>query len=821
VVEVIRILKKINSRLLLVTIGLTNLFMYNNCFVRRPELTNRNIASASYFHSGTETSCNSCHSGSRPLIAVGPSYTFDHVSTLYGGQNDCITCHASQTTWAGGQFDHSPQPTSCSNCHQAQRPTTLVGTPSFDHNTNGQSDCYACHAASTTNYTVMTDWAGASGVPSSLIGNTTLSANVGTPVWTNTTMTSVTGSIKTFPLQMLHNSNQIPSSLMIPAIGCTINCTPSCAACHTTSANGNYTNGLYHSKIVAAGGSIPTACISCHVNSVPVGFVGAAGAFRTPASSEMRHDAVVWNSDAAGFWSASTTKIVTQECTVCHASVVPGTVGSWATPGASFHAKLNAATIAQPTSCLDCHANNRPTGVTGPTNFIHSSSGGMGDCYACHALGVTSNSFTSWTNTGSYSHAGRTSCTACHATERPANTTAWVQAPVMTASTSTFNTSTHATGTDCYTCHSASIVNNVFTSMANWQGGNYTHSPAPTTCANCHSYPTATTPTLTGSGLTYMDHSGFGGQECSGCHASPPNFISISGWGGASATPAGLVSGTGSVWNNWTMSVGTLNYGSGAISTATVTATTVNLPQQMLHSSAQVPAGIKNTCSTCHTVGLNATSGTQFHPHVPAAQIAACTECHSTAATPNGIVGPLGTVSATNQPNMHHYATYTGGATIVAAQDCVACHKNTVGTSWKDGVFHANKGANTLNSCFACHIKRMPVGIINSGLVTDSYKVNHFSHQTKYITMDCIACHSSASVGPTGSWVATGRIHTAIAAGTFTECKSCHNTTPSPDTPFKHTRGGHKGYDCKTCHTPGTTWNLSVVPTAKNCNMCH
>jgi hypothetical protein len=97
----------------------------------------------------------------------------------------------------------------------------------------------------------------------------------------------------------------------------------------------------------------------------------------------MKHDAVAWVNGTAFFMA-----LVTQDCAVCHRAPIGATDGGFSV-GANFHASLQAAAQPQPTSCLDCHANSRPTTpvVTANLTFDHRSpdAGALGDCKDCHA----------------------------------------------------------------------------------------------------------------------------------------------------------------------------------------------------------------------------------------------------------------------------------------------------------------------------------------------------------------------------------------------------------------------------------------------------
>ena len=145
----------------------------------------------------------------------------------------------------------------------------------------------------------------------------------------------------------------------------------------------------------------------------------------------MRHDAVGWVGGAP-----TNARIVSTNCGMCH-HVADSSKVTWATGKAGgtvqYHASLNNAGQAQPTSCIDCHANSRPPGALTRTNaslpagvaFDHAEaiSSATGDCAACHAASAAP-SFTSWRQ-GQYHPPGATNpptCLPCHAGERPTST---------------------------------------------------------------------------------------------------------------------------------------------------------------------------------------------------------------------------------------------------------------------------------------------------------------------------------------------------------------------------------------------------------------
>ncbi|MEQ1699371.1 MAG: MFS transporter, partial [Ilumatobacteraceae bacterium] len=89
---------------------------------------------------------------------------------------------------------------------------------------------------------------------------------------------------------------------------------------------------------------------------------------------------------------------------------------------ALFHASLTVAGRAQPTGCLDCHANTRPVApvVSATMTFDHSTA--LGECSTCHT------STSTWV--GGKFHTATApppaTCLPCHAADRPTTTTGWM-----------------------------------------------------------------------------------------------------------------------------------------------------------------------------------------------------------------------------------------------------------------------------------------------------------------------------------------------------------------------------------------------------------
>src|SRR5258705_6041878 len=128
-------------------------------------------------------------------------------------------------------------------------------------------------------------------------------------------------------MPMFHSSAAVPQST-------------ACTVCHAGAATGNFLHGRLHASLTTQ----PTACLDCHAASSPVGFVGPNDARRTPASGEMKHDAVLWSNGVR-----TTTLAAPQECSLCHRST-----SGWVT-ALKFHAPVPA----QPSSRLECQSKPR------------------------------------------------------------------------------------------------------------------------------------------------------------------------------------------------------------------------------------------------------------------------------------------------------------------------------------------------------------------------------------------------------------------------------------------------------------------------------
>jgi hypothetical protein len=253
--------------------------------------------------------CETCHISSQTSFAVftctacheHPQNIIDRLHTTvaqYQYTSDgCYSCHKDGARVA---YDHPGVKSGCIDCHNQGAlyapnppPQQVTGHPPV-------TDCGGCHNTQS--------WLDAGFAPSdSSDPNQDVPVNAQIPTYSGTRIASLTPQTELLPMKMNHGSQQIPSGAM-----------SACTNCHIDAASAQYYPGVFHGSLVSLTLPQPTACSDCHDSStMPNGFVGPApgGAtvVRSPASGEMKHDAVAW---VAGV--PSSTRLVTDDCAVCH-----------------------------------------------------------------------------------------------------------------------------------------------------------------------------------------------------------------------------------------------------------------------------------------------------------------------------------------------------------------------------------------------------------------------------------------------------------------------------------------------------------------------
>jgi hypothetical protein len=737
--------------------------------------------------------CLGCHT-QPPTAAVHlttSGYTYDTLA--------CYRCHADPSSHP---FDHVGV-TTCAGCHSAGNFYAALPRPGFTHVDMGGKDCSACHNPNT--------WLSVS-APGGVVSDplASVSVNSQVPRYAGTSIVQLSALSQLLPMGMSHTTTEVNVAAL------------ACSACHLDINAGAMYPGRLHSSLANLAQPAPIACLDCHSMSMPTGFVGptATSPARIPPSGEMKHDAVIWLADAP-----TTTRAVTADCGTCHVSPTTDLQATWATgtggtSPARFHASLTAASLAQPASCVDCHANTRPAGSVEVTNgagaktgatFDHS--GATGDCATCHA-GSTS----TWA--GARFHvAGSTApatCLPCHAGQRPTSMTAagWAS---LTYAASPFdygtnaNGVTHGDGQDCVTCHAGPGTGGTWGVSQSFTGGYFNHAGSPVAAATCITCHTTQRPDLVlgqtaAFNLLGFDHlqSGFG--DCLGCHKATvtagryvnyyaPGTSTIQGgdWRGGSPYPGDtLVSAPNQFI---TITEITLQRATPGGLVTGMTSIQDTLYNAMLHTSTQVPVPLRpsaplTNCAACHTVngsGAVIYPNGEFHSRItaytgtgsPLPQPTLCLDCHAQMRPP-GVVELAG---SDLQP-MDHAALFTaptniGGQVVsgVNQLDCATCHHTTPGTTWADGRFHASIGSAVPADCVVCHYPLMADGARANLTSGTRYAMAHGSRQLTF--QNCGTCHTAALAAASAApFVSTdwnpGSFHASLPAAQPTACLDCH-----------------------------------------------
>lgn len=785
----------------------------------------------------SQFSCVGCHIHARELTdrLHGATPGYRHESP------GCYACH---TDGARAPYGHPGITQQCAACHDVGAPFAALPRPGFIHPERGDIDCGACH--------VTRSWREATVAPAEAHDPLRSRTVVGLiPAWSGSSIMSFSAQSQTLRMVMDHATPQAPSAAM-----------RACGNCHAGSATGSYYPGDFHASVAALGIAQPTRCSDCHAAALPSGFVGptATTPVRTPASGEMAHDAFEWSNGAR-----TATRAVGQDCGVCHRapSLAPGAwadaVGVGGT--ATYHAALAAAGVRQPSSCLDCHANSRPTGVVTSANaavpaglrFDHGQTAALADCATCHqasAAGV----FASWA--GGRFHplvsAPLSTCLPCHTGERPVSTTGWVS-PTYPQAPFDYGTNArgvgHGNGMDCVVCHDGAATRN---GSLSWQGGYFAHGPgtaSESTCIACHTTQRpdllpGTTPAAMAALLRY-DHASSGTGDCMGCHQATvtagtyanyfnPMTHALPGgdWQGAQHYPGDAYDPA----RNIVVNARIPSYAGTDMVSVSPQAETLTM--RMDHATHQVAAAVMTDCSGCHaTAEAGAYFPGELHPslaNLDLPQPTTCAGCHQ-ATMPVGMVGPVDNSRQPASGGMKHDAVHWANRAPTAmravTQDCAVCHASPSAeraASWVNdrtgsgrAVFHASlsaAGQPQPGSCLDCHANSRPAGVLDSTTARLPGGVE-FDHRMADALVDCAACHSTGGAATWTSW-AGGQFHLA-GAGTPATCLPCHRgerptttsnwvSTTFQEMPFDYvtnalgvTHGA--GLDCVQCHTgPGS-----------------
>lgn len=783
-------------------------------------------------NSFTDYTCTSCHEHDQ-------SFT-DRLHLDVGGYEysatSCFSCHTKGET---GPFDHARISGECAQCHEAGGPFAALPVAGLEHPAV-RSDCGDCH--------VIEGWDQLAALPGDTFDpsrNVTLTSQI--PSYAGTSIVRLTPQTQRLRMVMDHNSPHVPADTL-----------GNCSACHPNVSGQGYYPGVLHASLAAQ----PTGCQSCHASAAPVGFVGPqALSPRSPASPEMKHDAVVW---AAG--SPTATPLVQQDCGVCHAAPTQASSARWTTGAdgsepAKYHPSLQAAGKDQPSSCLDCHANSRPTAALTSGNaslpagleYDHQQTAALGDCGPCHSSGG-STQWTSWAK-GKFHFSGSSApstCLPCHEGERPTTIAGWKDPTyanppfdyVGTPGTGArrFN---HGNSLDCAVCHGGPGTGGTQT----WVGGSFDHAAQkPFACLPCHQ---SQRPSQVFEGF---DHAASGTGECLGCHretVARNRYLELGDWKGGRPYPGdSLIAAPGQF-----VQVATLALTRGANQLVTgMTSSSVTLDNAVKHTSAALPPALNagtepdyandfGKCWHCHadpdrdgkvtdfTNGVLHDSFATFQ-QTPGGAVAplsppvTCLDCHDHMRPPNIVEK-----SASALVPMDHAAKFAapatiGGASVTSVEqlDCGVCHRGP-GTQWADGEFHAKIGSAVPEDCVACHYPLM-ADAAKSDVASNPPERYVMKHRSTLLTMQaCQICHAQAgakaSAKPsTAALWQPGVLHASLQAQP-TACNDCHTvTTPVGRTQSTETYTFSNGGGTST--NGAQRMNHAAWPAVgKDCVVCH
>lgn len=729
--------------------------------------------------------------------------------TTKDGELKCTACHAlTNTNYA--QFD-------CLGCHEHAKDTVGATHANVGGYQYASRACYACHrdgtAANAPNVQALTRDSERDVVVTSL-----------EPTWSGPKILSVTPNPQSLPMPMRH-------TVAIAA--------RPCAECHVNAEISGFYPGQLHTSLFTLDVEQPTTCAECHQTSAPTGFVGPLDSKRVPQTGAMKHDARELATGAP---------LVSQDCSACHVAPSKAAGATWTTR-ARFHGNV------QPTSCLDCHANTRPGVITSgdaglPAKVVidHGAAIWLGDCNSCHTTG-----FTSWTG-GRFHSSGATTpttCLPCHAGERPTSLSeldGGFKGPPFDFGTNAQGI-THGAGQDCAVCHARTQD---WTGGNFMHGSN---SLSARTCVACHSTQRPTTivsgfdHSLLGTGDCLGCHQAStpltwaGGETYPGSRliSSSDRFIRVAQRSlqrGSNMLVTGFTTSEATLSNAMLHTSAALPLDAGLAAGPSPGDTTT-----CWHCHTSAPG---TTTVTAFPGGLFHAALTSYRsaPDAGVTSLAQptsrCTDCHSN-------MRPAGIVQKTDLQPMDHDAKLAapvdiGGVMVsrVSELDCSVCHQSPGGV-WSDGTLHSKLPATAqLEDCTVCHFTLMA-----NAALADVSKMKHRSAQVPL--QKCDQCHELAITNTAGTPAATkwapGFLHASLATQPAA-CIDCHaGSAPTAPTQsafaydtdrqwMNHTLPVVTSRDCVVCHasdakasgaawSPSTVFHRASLPTPTTCRGCH
>jgi hypothetical protein len=688
-----------------------------------------------YTHSPTLTtsgSCDSCHSGTYPLVTFKPT---THIPTTA----KCDVCHdvintVGYTSFKGAQYHKYVTATAgtCSGCHTGSF-SLPSGNGAIAQGTGSASgghipvsgSCDLCHTASNTSFYTSFQVQG-----TSYHANQTATPGVCAICHNGKINTlSVTGVP---PYGM--NSGHIATSA-------------ECDTCHTQALTLNYTTFLgatfNHAAVTPAvtgrcsachgsavsppiakqksSSHVPTAaeCDTCHTQTISANYTtfGGVGYHATNAvaagscGKATCHD----GSSATAFGKPTSHLTTAAVCDSCHTSSTTANFTTW--KNAKYHVNVTvAAGSCGNAGCHDGSANGIAMGAKGKSSSHVST---VAACDTCH---INTTNYTTWLG-AIYTHTAAANgiCQNCHN---------------GTAASGQLSPHIPATGTcDAGGCHATAINNVAAGYPAGWLGATYAPHPASVanTCRTCHTgtYPGVSTQTWSPGGLAGLNglpHMNTAAQcDSSGCHTLSVSFYTSATptWAGAgyahSAADAGQCTkagchgaggaGKGVSTNHIPVSVSCDNGGCHKVFSATTTTFAGGIWNHTVTSSQR--------CDSCHGkypgFGVYGATGSNVVNHIPIGSgsmsgVNDCNFCHTSAAP-----------SARPASNLAGWST------------------STVGVLQHNGI-----PGGAPNYCVNCHYSTSPYY---------APKITKMSHRGASVSTDCSSSKCHRPLGGTGtSW---------------------------------------------------------------------
>lgn len=688
----------------------------------------------------------------------------------------CLTaCHTTNSAdWAHkwmATANYSNATASCTGCHGDLAQTWNSGVVhravTAQHNIGTTYQCKDCHGLEATANTYIfafgsNDWSG-----TSKHGNGSIEINNNTATYNETTGICATCHTAT-GADGVHNFQDT---------GWTIAALPAdpiiagCGSCHTGGKSTTGSSGAHD----AHGSSLAdeATCTPCHGDNGGAGYGVYTGTHKDGSVNF-----------AGVTYSTATRNDVTGTCSTsaCHDKANKQSA-AW-----------NAANLA----CDDCHyyaAGTTPTSAGNGTatqslsadHGNHFGTGGTFACATCHGTDPVYNT---------------------HMTELTGTTLAQKATPVQDNATVTVTTWVDGTNTCSNTaCHNPSGTSY----SAVWQ-------TSTASCTLCHS---ATDPGT----LSHDEHMtaattfGINTIACTSCHGTLPvsnshlnstvNFAAGMGYTAGAETVGGSVGTctTTTCHNNGTAAATAVPSPTWGQASANCSICHVATPTSGEHTSHLANTNyVTTSCNSCHTAetatthingvrnfgapisaytSADGTCTNSCHTVVNGRDWTAgaalnCDDCHNAGATKSLYVA----AGSSNWPvNSNKHAAHTGSNSLpqTGANDCFACHNNTVNSSGViTGTGHLNltKGDLSFNSTY--NYETIAVTKAGSGTTTTCSNVLCHNGVTTPTwaaasTISCGKCHNTSGTGPLPSGSIAGS-HAAHANndGDFADCASCH-----------------------------------------------